>query len=98
MTSDLEQYHCFCEVGTTPRPFSPFLQLSCLFVFFNRAIVMFLSVLRHLKIQKPTSQQGRKTRENNKIHSNVLELCLIIKISLINDKGLELTNQFCISY
>jgi hypothetical protein len=27
------------------------------------AIVMFLSVLRHLKIQKPTSQQGRKTNK-----------------------------------
>jgi hypothetical protein len=27
---------------------------------------MFLSVLRHLKIQKPTSQQGRKTNEKIK--------------------------------
>jgi hypothetical protein len=39
---------------------------------------MFSSVLRHLKIQKPTSQQGKKqARENNKIHADILELCLI---------------------
>jgi hypothetical protein len=42
---------------------------------------MFLSVLRHLKIQKPTSQQGEKqTIENNKIHADILELCLEIKL------------------
>jgi hypothetical protein len=39
-------------------------------------IVMFLSVLRHLKIQKPTSQQLRE--KNNKIHADILELCLIL--------------------
>jgi hypothetical protein len=33
---------------------------------------MFLSVLRHLKIQKSTSQQERQTnKENNKIHANI---------------------------
>jgi hypothetical protein len=54
---------------------------------------MFLSVLRHLKIQKPTSQQGiKQTKENNKIHTDILELCLIIKMSYINGKGLESTN------
>jgi hypothetical protein len=54
---------------------------------------MFLSVLRHLKIQKPTNQQGEKqTRENNKIYSDILELCLIIKLSNINGKGLKSTN------
>jgi hypothetical protein len=53
---------------------------------------MLLSVLRHLKIKKPTSQQGRKTRENNKIHAYILELYLIIKMSHINGKGLESTN------
>jgi hypothetical protein len=29
----------------------------------GKAIVMFLSVLRHLKIQKPTSQQRRKANK-----------------------------------
>jgi hypothetical protein len=54
---------------------------------------MFLSVLRHLKIQNPTSQQGKKqTGESNKIHANILEMCLIIKMSHINGKGLESTN------
>jgi hypothetical protein len=33
---------------------------------------MFLSVLRHLKIEKLTSQQGEKqTRENNKIYTDI---------------------------
>jgi hypothetical protein len=35
---------------------------------------MFLSVMRHSKIQKPTSQQEKQTRENNKILGNILEL------------------------
>jgi hypothetical protein len=30
---------------------------------FGKAITLFLSILRHLKIQKPTSQQGRKTNK-----------------------------------
>jgi hypothetical protein len=58
---------------------------------------MFLSVLRHLKIQKPTSQQGRKNKQE-KIHADILELCFIIKMSHISGKGLEPTNQFCIFY
>jgi hypothetical protein len=41
----------------------------------SKAIVMFLSVLRHLKIQKHASQhccKGEKqTRENNKIHVDI---------------------------
>jgi hypothetical protein len=32
----------------------------------------------------------KQTRENNKIHADILELCLIIKMSHINGKGLEL--------
>jgi hypothetical protein len=45
----------------------------------SKAIVLFLSVLRHLKFQKPTctSQQGRKTNkniQNSKIHADILEL------------------------
>jgi hypothetical protein len=32
-------------------------------IVYAKAIVMFLSVLRHLKIPKPTSQQGRKTNK-----------------------------------
>jgi hypothetical protein len=36
---------------------------------------MFLSVLHHLKIRKPTSQQGKKqTRENNKINADSLTM------------------------
>jgi hypothetical protein len=53
---------------------------------------MFLSVLRHLKIQQkklPASKREKQTRENNKIHAHVLELCLIIEMSLINDRGLS---------
>jgi hypothetical protein len=50
---------------------------------------MFSSVLRHLKIQKRTSQQ---TRESNKIQTDILGLCLMIKMSNINGKGLESTN------
>jgi hypothetical protein len=57
---------------------------------------MFLSVLRHFKVQKPTSRQGKKnnkqTRENTKIHADILELCLIIKMPHINGKGLESAN------
>jgi hypothetical protein len=42
---------------------------------------MFLSVLRHLKIQKlPASKGGKQTRKNNKMHADILELCLIIKM------------------
>jgi hypothetical protein len=50
---------------------------------------MFLSVLRHFKIQKPTSQAREK---NNKFNANILELCLIIKMSHINGKGLKATD------
>jgi hypothetical protein len=54
---------------------------------------MFLSVLRRLKSRNlPASKGEKQTRENNKIHADVLEMCLIIKISLINGKGLESTN------
>jgi hypothetical protein len=54
---------------------------------------MFLSILRHLKIQNlPASKGEKQTRENNKIHADILELCLIIKMSHINGKGLESTN------
>jgi hypothetical protein len=40
------------------------LLLKAINPFTGKAIVMFLSVLHHLKIQKPTSQQGRKTNKN----------------------------------
>jgi hypothetical protein len=55
---------------------------------------MFLSVLRHLKIQKPipVSKGEKQTRENNKILADILDLCLIIKMSQSNGKGLESTN------
>jgi hypothetical protein len=54
---------------------------------------MFLSVLRHLKIQNlPASKGEKQTRENNKIHADNSELCLIIKMSPINDRGLKSTN------
>jgi predicted component of type VI protein secretion system len=33
-----------------------------------------------------------KTRENNKIHADILELFLIIRMSHINGKGLDSTN------
>jgi hypothetical protein len=51
--------------------------------------------LRHFKIRKkklPTSMGEKQTRENNKIHANILELCLINKMSHIIGKGLEATN------
>jgi hypothetical protein len=40
----------------------------------------------------PTSKGEKQTKENNKMHADVLELYLIIKMALINGKGLELTN------
>jgi hypothetical protein len=47
-----------------------------------------------LKIKKnlPASKLDKQTRENNKIHAEILELCLIIKIPYINGKGIESTN------
>jgi hypothetical protein len=46
---------------------------------------MFLSVLRVIfenpKTYKPAKEKKRKrTRENNKIHADISELCLIIKM------------------
>jgi hypothetical protein len=43
--------------------FLDFFNFYLLIVLGDKAIVMFLSVLRHLKISKPTSQQGRKTNK-----------------------------------
>jgi hypothetical protein len=43
-----------------------------------------------MNIQNPTSQQGK----NPRVHAAFLKLRLIIKMSLINDKGLEFTNGF----
>jgi hypothetical protein len=53
---------------------------------------MFLPVFLSFENQKKKtiSQQGKKkqTRENNKTHSEIFELCLIIKIShIIDGKG-----------
>jgi hypothetical protein len=47
---------------------------------------MFFPVLRRLKFQKPISQQGEKSnkRKKNKIHADILELCMIIKMSHMN--------------
>jgi hypothetical protein len=46
--------------------------------------------LKNPKTYHP-SKGKKQTRENNKIHADILELCLIIKISHINGKGLEST-------
>jgi hypothetical protein len=63
-----------------------------------KAIVIFFSVLHHLKIEKPTSQGEKQTKDDNNIYADILELCSIIKMSHINGKGIESTNQFRISY
>jgi hypothetical protein len=43
-------------------------------------------------------REKKEPRENNKIPTDILELHFIIIMSHINGKGLELTNEFCISY
>jgi hypothetical protein len=38
------------------------------------------------------AREKNKQEKNNKIHADILELCLIIKMSHIKRKGLEYTN------
>jgi hypothetical protein len=45
------------------------------------------------KTYQPAREKNKQTRENNKIHADILELCLIIKMSHINGKGLSRINK-----
>jgi hypothetical protein len=47
--------------------------------------------LENPKTYQPAREKN-KTRENNKIHADILDLCLIIKMSHTNGKGLESTH------